>query len=453
MKANFMKKMISILCASVMTTSCAVGSVGAIKASTVDLNTDREGRVLGLSMDIQQTIQNIDKVIGRIQRAVEKKVELKIDASEVLEALESIKESLMNTEDFKLCHDEIIKRVESDLKSINEHIEHMMEIEIDNLAYYALSRSDALKIRLTDLTKGLQFSHNLDDKRFDLHMAGLFIKKVNDPAEKSRLKQCYDKAQNYYNDIVSTVTFATKSSRAKAQRFFDLADQAINELNKARDAQNNIHLPVSSEPNNMNEVPDPIAGEKENLNRIKEENERIKRELAKKQAEERAKKKEKLKQEEHNLEEELKKLNEKAKSLRNIKAIHDGWYTSEELPVIERLIEIQYRLQEVRSDLLDMDMPEIFVNMNKEFENKDEEKALVRKKFEINRKHVNLRNELSNIVFLREEGMDVDSTQIESDINAAEKAMNEINNKIKKEIERKNKVHRELGAFNFNLGK
>lgn len=452
MKLKFMKKMIAVLCASVMTTSCVVGSVGAIKRSVADVNTDRENRVLELTIDVSRNIDKVQKVIDAVEKYAKSAEGNNGETREALNKLKNIQQLLIDIDGLKLCHDAMIDRLELSLKfTVGSGIDEMVDWCKDGDMYELVGdisyKCDDIKMTLESRKKMLQFSTNLDDKRFALYKAGLFIKKVNDVVEKSKLQKCYDDAQNYYNKIQSTIVLNKKGEK-QAKEFFDLADKAIDEINKARNAQKNknVNLPIPPEPDDMNKAPAPMVDEKENLNRIKEEkkkererireearkaverqlkemDERIKREReeAKKQAEERAKKKEELKKEERNLEEEFNELNKKAEKFRNLKAIYDGWYTSVELPVIERLAEVEYRLQEVRSDLMNMDMPEIFVNMKKEFKGKDEEKELVRKKFEINRKHANLKDELSNIVFLRGEGIYLDSTLIERDIETAEK--------------------------------
>lgn len=483
--------MVAALCATFMTNLCLTSSVGAIKPSDILRGFNEEtrkhvyeinDRVSDLDWNISTTIKNVDKVRDRVGQILNKQLLMvggpNDDTYEALGYLENIKKSLTDTYNLKLCHDEITDIVEKSLESIDRHINYMLKTDTDGLVYYILEKYDSLETNTRVIKKGLQFSTELDDKRFALHKAGVFIKKMNDSLEKSNLKKQYDEAQNYYNSIIRTVTYANKSGREQAQRFFDLADKAINEVNKVRDARGNN---VSSK----NELPAPMARENKNNNKpnkiqeliakfdkqkqdkaklekarkdverqLKKMDERIKkeREEQKRQKEERAKKKEKLKQEERRLEEESKQLNEKANRFGNVRAIYNGWYTSIELPVIERLMEIEYRLQEIRSDLMNMDMPKIFGNSIWAFKNKNEEKTLVRKKLEINRKYVNLRNELSSIAFLRTQGIHLDSNMIEHNIKAAEKEMYEINEKIKQEIERQRKFSSEIGALNSKFG-
>ncbi len=484
MKLKFMKKMIAVLCASVMTTSCAFGSVGAVRTGFAFVGDEK--------YDVEEIDYLISDCIDELNSIIEKVKKIKgfeEDTRGILEKLDNVKGSLENTHYLRLGGEAMVKRVDDYLKSyifsdLKDMSKAFSENRTDSNLLICLDSyfdgMDGLQHKTSQIQEILEFSTALSDKHRELRRAKCSIKNIGNVQEQTRLQNLCDKAENFYKPIRSKIMPNNKWKKQKDE-FFNLANQAINEINKARDAQNNIHLPVPPEPDNMNEVPAPMAGEKENLNRIKEEkkkererireearkaverqlkemDERIKREReeAKKQVEERAKKKEELKKEERNLEEEFNELNKKAEKFRNLKAIYDGWYTSVELPVIERLAEIEYRLQEVRSDLMNMDMPEIFVNMKKEFKGKDEEKELVRKKFEINRKHANLKDELSNIVFLRGEGIYLDSTLIERDIETAEKAMNEINKKIKKEIERKNNSNSrldELNAIYFNLGK
>ncbi len=498
MKLKFTKKMIAVLCASVMATSCVVSSVGAVKTGFA-AGIEEEFGVDEADGLIRDCIGEVNIIIGKVKRLKGSDEDIK----DLLAKLADLKSSLENTRDLSLGGEAMVEKVNdylhnyiaSDLRKMSKSFsENRTDSNLIICLDSYFDGMDGLQNIVSRMQRVMEFSTELSGKHRELRRAKCSIKKVGNVQEKTRLQDLYNKAENFYKPIRSKIVPNNKWKKQKDE-FFNLANKAIDEIKKACDAyQNqNVNLPappldannnnnVNNNNNNFNLPAPSMAGEKELLNRIKEEEkkkekERIReearkalekqlkemdeklkreREAAKKQAEERAKKKEKLKQEERNLEEESKKLNEKAKSFRNLKAIHDGWYTSVELPVIERLMEIEYRLQEVRSDLVDMDMPEMFISVAKKFKNKNEEKELVRKKFEINRKHVNLRNELSNIAFLRGEGIYVDSTLIERDIKAAEKAMNEINEKIKKEIERKNKSNSgfaEINARYFNLGK
>ena len=139
-------------------------------------------------------------------------------------------------------------------------------------------------------------------------------------------------------------------------------------------------------------------------------------------------------------------MNEQARKFENLKAIYNGWYTGDQLPVIRCLFEIDYKLQEVRGELFNMDMPKMFTNM-KSGSNRQKEKELVRKKFEINREYVSLSNELKNIKYLKSLNINLDSKKIESEMKNAEKEMTELNKQIKKEIENRNKIHNEIFKF------
>ena len=384
MKLKFIKKMIAVLCAGVMTTSCAFGSVGAVRTGFAFVG-DEKYDVEEIDYLISDCIDELNSIIGKVKRLKGSDEDIK----DLLAKLANVKSSLENTHYLKLGGEAMVKRVDDYLKSyifsdLKDMSKAFSENRTDSNLLICLDSyfdgMDGLQHKTSQIQEILEFSTALSDKHRELRRAKCSIKNIGNVQEQTRLQNLCDKAENFYKPIRSKIMPNNKWKKQKDE-FFNLANQAINEINKARDAQNNIHLPVPPEPDNMNEVPAPMAGEKANLNRIKEEKKEREREAAKKQAEELAKKKEELKQVEN------------------------------------------------------------------------EEKALVRKKLEINRKYVNLRNELSNIAFLRGEGIYIDSTQIERDIKAAEKAMNEINEKIKKEIERKNKLYSELGAINFNLGK
>lgn len=114
---------------------------------------------------------------------------------------------------------------------------------------------------------------------------------------------------------------------------------------------------------------------------------------------------------------------------------------------MERVFELNFRFREVNSRLSEVNMDIIMHRPGNDMlfgcrdEKLEREKELIRKKFEINRKYVNLLDELDNIIFLRSEGnINLSSELVEHDIKVAKKAIDEINLKIKEEMERKEEV-------------
>lgn len=251
-------------------------------------------------------------------------------------------------------------------------------------------------------------------------------------------------------------------NKKRKEKLCGLVDTVVNEIEKACNAQKNNNIKLPATQGVSNEQSDKIR--KEEIRKAideemkKEEEERKKQEEERKrQKEELTKRKVELEQKKCRLEKESNEWNQKVKELGKIRPIYCGWYNKEELSILRPLIVIGYELQnisselqKISSELKDMDMPKNVVNMpnvNKEFNNMDEEKKLIFKKFEANRKLLNLEDELKNMEYFIKNKINYPWIKdVQANFNAAKKEMEEINQKIKKEIERRNKANSDFMA-------
>ena len=429
------KRIATMLASGAMALSMIAGSmvsVGAVKHG-YGVSNQEEIKTIG------EIDHNVRLSIGTIEEIMEKVAEIKghEEATKgLLSKLDKIKSLLQSTAGLELFDQKAVEtmvlylKVEviptivqmnkyfSEYSNDPEHLLDCLESDCD----------DKLKVGVEELVQRIKFSDEISKNYRELNKAKRLIEQISNPKEKQRLKELCEKTET---SLYKKIYKAVLSSKPKRKdELVGLANSAISEIKKALDAQKKEE----------NKIKD------ERKDREKKEERKPEELAAKKQKEELANRKLELKQQEIRLKSELDKLDKQAEELGNFKEIYDGWYTGDQLPVIRRLFEINYKLEEVRDELDDMNVFKMLTNM-KSGSNRQKEKELVRKKFEINREYVNLSNELENIKYFKSLNINLDSKEIESKMKNAEKEMTKLNKQIKDEIENRNKIHNEIFKF------
>ena len=249
-----MKKMIALICAAVMTTSCAAASVGAIKISDFDYGTQRERLVKNLNVDMDRAASKLDNFTRQLENfsnSWDWRSGPGPYTESALKTLKELQQLLKDINKFKLCHDKLIETVNSNLRLFNyAFLDPMFNLNSSkDRARYVMEEYDRDTVisELEAIKCAVQFSTKLDDKRVELHQAGLFINKMDDSEEKLNLQKYYNEAQNYYNSIASTIELNSEGEE-QAKKFFELSDRAINEIAKGNGSQKNDSINLAAPP-------------------------------------------------------------------------------------------------------------------------------------------------------------------------------------------------------------
>ena len=445
MKMKFMKKMIAVLCASAMMTSCAASSVGAVRnyyqgdggmAQETDVQELEDMRLSAIDI-----LEGVSKKVKNIKGHEEKTGVLLAKINSVLDLLretDTLKlDGAAMVQSVRMYTDEIVSKAEemskeflrgsdqSDFKKLSDA--ELLDV-LDGDYFYSgdsEGRSPSLLDEILRYKEWLQFSNELCCKHWELNRAGKLIKKIKSSQERDRLQNLYDQADGFYRSIRSEIC-PDREGKKQKDKFFNLANRAVDEI--GRIGKEEERKENERKEKERREIERRIKEIREKEIREKERKEKERREI------ENLVKRAKLIEERRRLDEERNELDKKLEELGNVKGIYDGLYTRAELPLMERLFELNFRWREVNLSLLRLGDDMLSGRRDEKLER---EKELIRKKFEINRKYVNLLDELDNIIFLRNEGnINLSSELIEHDIKAAKKAIDEINLKIKEEMER-----------------
>ncbi len=446
MKTKLMKKMIALICAAAMTTSCATVSVGAVKYGYGCSMPSDEIFVYQLDNKIRLSINTIGEMTKKINEIKGKKEY----TDYILSHLNAAKELLESTDGLEIAGNGMMESIESVLDNyvaftINTMNGYFSEYSNDPKRLLTCLYDDCEELgdNVKTAVRFIKRSDELSKKYRELGKVKSSIKQINNSKEYERLEKLCEDAKGAY---MQAIQGKAACYRKQKDELVNLANSAILEIKKALDAQKEEENKRKEEEKKREfaRKREQLKKEMEREDREREEKRKQEELAAKKQEKELANRKLKLQQQEIRLQKELEKLDKQARKFGNLKLIYDGWYDGDQLPVIRCLIEIDYKLEEVRGELNDMNipkinMPKMFINM-KSGSNRQKEKELVRKKFEINQKYVNLSNELKNIEYLSSLGIDdFDSKEIESQIIDAETRMMELNRQIREEIENRNK--------------
>lgn len=251
MKVQFMKKMIAVLCASAMMTSCAASSVGAVnhyfmggggKAQESDIEEMEDMR-----LDAIDTLEGVLKKVKNIKGHEEK-------TGVLLAKINSVLDLLRETATLKLDGAAMVRGVRartneivSGAKRMSEeflrgsdqtHLGKLSDAKLldvlDGCFFYSgdsEGRSSSLLDEILSYKEWLQFSNELCCKHRELYQAGKSIKKIKNNQEQDRLRDLYNQADGFYGSIRSEIRPSLKGKKQKDE-FFNLANKAVDEIGR-----------------------------------------------------------------------------------------------------------------------------------------------------------------------------------------------------------------------------
>ncbi len=249
MKTKFMKKMIALICAAAMTTSCATASVGAVKEGYGVSSKDERDCINDIDQKVQLSINEIAKIMKKVE-PIKGSIELRYTSL----LIEDIYTILINLNDTKKFLKSTVNLELVDLgriKAIKCILDNNIEPTLKNMNEYFSKHSNAIGNDLEDLVISLQSDSN--HLKCDADTVAAFAKRLNEPSkkyreldkakrlieqidsseEKARLEKICKDAEDKYTKIIHGMFYLEKQK----DELVNLANGAISEINKALDSQ------------------------------------------------------------------------------------------------------------------------------------------------------------------------------------------------------------------------
>lgn len=244
-KLKFMKKVIAVLCAIVMTTSCATASVGAVKEGYGVSSEDERKCIDDIDEKIRLSINTIEEMMEKFKNIKEKRKYIYTTCSlediytiwSNLNDTKNLLKSTVNLELVGLGRIKAIKQILDDdviscIKKMNEYFSKYSN-DPEGLLIHLYNDCDHLKC---DVDKVVVYAKRLNEpsiKYRKLDKTKRLIEQINSPEEKTRLTKLCEDAEDDYIEIIQGEFYYEELK----DNLVNLANGAISEINKAFDSQ------------------------------------------------------------------------------------------------------------------------------------------------------------------------------------------------------------------------